>query len=119
MEKNLQMIYLLDFYGEMLHEKQRRIMELYYGDDLSLSEIALAHSMSRQGVRDNIKRAEGQLLQLEEKLGLIARYQRLQPQIEQLLSSAKTLAGMDLSKEARCEIEQIISIAEEMRETAS
>ena len=91
-------------------------MELYYGDDLSLSEIAEMHSMTRQGVRDNIKRAENQLTEMEKKLGLIARYQRLRPQLEELSSLAKSLASKDLPKEARREVERMVSITEEIQE---
>ena len=74
MAKNLEIAYLLDFYGDMLTEKQRNAIDLYYNDDLSLAEIAQAADISRQGVRDNIKRAEQILTELEEKLGLAKRF---------------------------------------------
>ena len=57
--KNLEISYLLDFYGDVLTEKQRDVMEQYYNDDLSLSEIADNFGITRQGVRDAIKRGEG------------------------------------------------------------
>lgn len=60
--KNLEIPFLLDFYGEMLTEKQRNCLAYYYEEDLSLSEIAENEGISRQGVRDSIKRAEAQLL---------------------------------------------------------
>ncbi len=66
--KNLEISLLLDFYGDMLTEKQRNVVELYYNEDLSLSEIAAHSRITRQGVRDSIKRAEGILLDLEESL---------------------------------------------------
>ena len=69
MAKNLEISFLLDFYGSMLTEKQRIMIEYYYNDDLSLAEIADNEGITRQGVRDSIKRAEGQLLELEERLG--------------------------------------------------
>ena len=75
MGKNLQISYLLDFYGDMLTEKQRDAMEQYYNDDLSLAEIAANLDITRQGVRDSIKRGEGILLELEQKVGFAARYQ--------------------------------------------
>ena len=62
MAKNLEISYLLDFYSEMLTQKQREVIEYYYNDDLSLSEIAMNEGITRQGVRDSIKRAESQLL---------------------------------------------------------
>ncbi len=65
--KNLHISALLDVYGEFLSEKQKRIAENYYYDDLSLSEIAENEQITRQGVNDLIKRAEAQLLSYEEK----------------------------------------------------
>ena len=63
MAKNLEISFLLDFYGDMLTDKQRDVVELYYNEDLSLAEIAAHSGITRQGVRDSIKRAEGQLRQ--------------------------------------------------------
>ena len=75
MAKNLDMIMLLDFYGEMLTPKQRDFIDFYYNDDLSLSEIAENIGITRQGVRDAIKRAESQLTEMEERLGFVARFE--------------------------------------------
>ena len=73
--KNLEISYLLDFYGDVLTEKQRDVMEQYYNDDLSLSEIADNFGITRQGVRDAIKRGEGTILVQEgiESLEQLAR----------------------------------------------
>jgi len=70
MAKNLDYAMLLDFYGDLLTEKQRDIMQLYYFEDLSLSEIAENENISRQGVHDAIKHAEQYLDDFEEKIGL-------------------------------------------------
>lgn len=69
-EKNLKLACLLDFYGEVLSERKQSVLSLYYNEDLSLAEIAAEIGISRQGVRDLIKKAEDELLFLEEKLGL-------------------------------------------------
>jgi predicted DNA-binding protein YlxM (UPF0122 family) len=69
-EKNLKLACLLDFYGEVLSERKQSVLSLYYNEDLSLAEIAEEIGISRQGVRDLIKKAEEELLFLEEKLGL-------------------------------------------------
>ena len=69
MAKNYEMAILIDFYGEMLTAKQRDFLEYYYNDDLSLSEIAENEGITRQGVRDAIKRAETQLQDMENRLG--------------------------------------------------
>lgn len=71
MEKNLQYSALLSIYGELLTEKQLETMEYYYDEDLSLGEIAENTGISRQGVRDFIKRAEELLDTYEEKIGLL------------------------------------------------
>ena len=72
--KPLEMSLLFDFYGETLTEKQRELFDLYYNEDLSLAEIAEHAGITRQGVRDSIKRAEHALGEMEDKLGLVARY---------------------------------------------
>ena len=66
---------LLDFYGELLTEKQRECYDLHYNEDLSLTEIAEQSGISRQAVWDNIRRAEAALQDIEEKTGLIRRFQ--------------------------------------------
>ena len=78
MAKDLRISFLLDFYGDMLTEKQREVAQLYYNEDLSLAEIAQFANITRQGVRDSIKRAEGTLLEMEERLGLARRFQEIQ-----------------------------------------
>ena len=73
-EKNLNIGYLLDFYGDVLSERRRDALDFYYNDDMSLSEIAEEMGISRQGVRDLIKKAEEELLFYEEKLGLAKKF---------------------------------------------
>ena len=73
MSKNLLICDLLELYGKLLTEKQSRLLELYYFDDLSLSEIAENEGGSRQGAMDVIKRAEKELLKIEDTLGLYSR----------------------------------------------
>lgn len=84
MSKNLNMSVLMDFYGQLLTEKQRESLEFYYNDDLSLSEIADQLEISRQGVRDFIKRGEKQLSDLEEKLGLAERFADIKDKINEI-----------------------------------
>lgn len=74
MGKNLDIIMLFDFYRGLLTKKQAEAIDLYYNEDLSLAEISEILSVTRQGVRDNIKRAEGIMLDAEEKLGVVSRY---------------------------------------------
>ena len=76
--KDLKISYLLDFYGDMLTEKQQEVIDAYYNEDLSLAEIAEDWGITRQGVRDAIKRAEQQLTEMEERLGLARHFQGIQ-----------------------------------------
>ena len=84
--KDLQIGFLLDFYGEVLSERKRTVLDYYYNDDLSLAEIAEEIGISRQGVRDLIKKAEEELHFYEEKLGLAKRFRNMQTHAEMLLS---------------------------------
>ncbi|MCI8648715.1 MAG: YlxM family DNA-binding protein [Anaerotruncus sp.] len=91
MAKNLEISLLLDFYGDMLTEKQRDVVELYYNEDLSLGEIAAHSQITRQGVRDSIKRAEGILLDLEQRLGLAKRFRQIQDGLDQIARKAREI----------------------------
>lgn len=80
-EKDLSISLLVDFYGAMLTEIQREAIDYYYNQDFSLAEIAELKGISRQGVRDAIKRAEKQLLDYELKLGLYERFHNIKDKI--------------------------------------
>lgn len=84
LNKKLTISLLLDFYGQLLSEKQLEIMDYYYNDDLSLREIAEIVGITRQGVHDTIKRSEGFLEELENKLGLLSRWQSIEEQLEHI-----------------------------------
>ena len=84
MAKNLDITILLDFYGDMLTPKQREFLDYYYNEDLSLSEIATNVGITRQGVRDAIKRAEAQLMEMEDRLGLVKRFKDMQTGLEEM-----------------------------------
>ena len=89
LEKTNQVNLLFDFYAPLLKGKQREYLELYYLDDLSLSEIAEMHEVSRQAVYDHIKRAEKQLFEYEEKLNLTVKHERRQALLNQTLRLAE------------------------------
>ena len=72
MSKDYRILSLYDIYGELLTVKQKAFIEHYYCDDLSLGEIAENEGITRQGVREAVKRAEQTLLDLDEKLGIAA-----------------------------------------------
>lgn len=82
MEKIVEQTMLYDFYGELLTNHQRQIYEDAVLHDLSLSEIAEAHGISRQGVHDLIKRCNKTLADYEKKLHLLEKFLKTKEQIE-------------------------------------
>lgn len=108
-EKDWNISYLLDFYGNILPEKKRSVMELYYNEDLSLAEIAEQIGISRQGVRDIIKKTEEELFFWEEKLGLVKRDLKLRNRAERILSLLPREQNItsDLESEIRSLLEDI------------
>lgn len=74
MEKHFQIIYLLDIYGRLLTEKQQKILNYYYNEDYTLSEIAAEENVSRQAAFDLLRRAENILLEYDSKLNLFDKY---------------------------------------------
>ena len=92
-EDRMRQSLLLDFYGELLTEKQRSCYDLHINEDLSLTEIAEQLRISRQGVWDNIRRAEGALTEIEEKTGLIGRFEQTRRALDELSGRADALAA--------------------------
>lgn len=103
---------LYDFYGQLLTGQQAQAVSLYYNDDLSLSEISSQLGITRQGVRDSVKRAEAQLLKYEEKLGLFERFQ----QTEEGLLRIETLARSLKDNYDTAIADEIISTAKSLHE---
>ncbi len=87
-EKNLAVSDLLCEYAAVLSDRHRELLDFYYNQDLSLAEIAAEVGISRQGVRDGIKKAEEELFFLEEKLHLWQRAISLRAAAKQLLCGA-------------------------------
>lgn len=105
---------LLDLYGDLLTEKERSTLEFYYNDDLSLKEIAdneTAHrrsrkemgldlderdTISRQGVRDTIKRAEAKLIEWDSKLHLSERAERINEAVDLIMKKATEIRDVNI-----------------------
>ncbi|MDE6594129.1 MAG: DNA-binding protein [Oscillospiraceae bacterium] len=106
MEKNLHIALLLDYYGGLLTQKQRDLVDLYYNEDLSLGEIAEQENITRQGVRDSIKRGEQALAEYENILKFAARSAKLLKvaavleTAADLAEAANTAAGKTMLKAA-------------------
>ena len=121
-EKNLEVAYLLDYYGGMLTDKQREVVDLYYNEDLSLAEISEHAGITRQGVRDSIKRAEHALGEMESKLGLVARYgdtERCAGELREEVSRLRALNTDTLhSPEAEAIADRMTALLDQLRQEA-
>lgn len=106
-EKDLRISYLLDFYGDVLTERKKEVLDMYYNEDLSLAEIAEQIGISRQGVRELIKKAEDELLFLEEKLGLAKKMRALRIHADNMMNIANT---EEIPSSLRNEIKEISNI---------
>lgn len=85
MEDRVEISLLMDYYGPLLTEKQKSIMELYYNEDLSLAEIAELNNTSRQAIHDLIKRCYKQFLAYESKLNLLEKSLEKEKKISKFL----------------------------------
>ena len=106
---------LLDFYGELLTEKQRECCELHFNEDLSLAEIAEQCGISRQGVWDNIRRGVASLEEIEEKTGLIRRFSEMQMDLDGLDETVRALLSLPLEAKGRVLAEELQQKIREMR----
>ena len=111
MEKIVEQGILYDFYGELLTEHQRSIYEDAVYHDLSLSEIAEANGISRQGVHDLIKRCDKILLGYEEKLHLVETFMKIKEKVSKIQS-----LSTQLEEEHNPEMQQISRLAQEILE---
>lgn len=115
----MRIAYLYDFYGEILSDKQQLVFEMYYNDDCSLSEIAQQIGISRQGVRDCVKRSETALAEMEQKLGLAGRFEEMLTDIEKIKNNAvvieSTISDTDSIEDIRQRAKQIIRTADELK----
>ena len=104
------MTMLFDFYGELLTERQKEFFDLYYNEDLSLSEIAENNGISRQGVRDIIVRAEAAMQGVEDKTGIIRRFLQMQNHIAAIEDAAAQLKTLNYRQYEDPRIERLTDI---------
>ena len=89
------MTMLFDFYGELLTDRQKEFFDLYYNEDLSLSEIAENEGISRQGVRDVIVRAKAAMQEIEDKTGLIRRFEQFRGHLDAICDAAEEIRTLN------------------------
>lgn len=107
MAKDLSVSILLDFYGELLTDKQQQALDCYYNRDLSLSEIAEDMQVSRQGVRAFIKNGEEHLIEFENKLHLAERFAEISKTADSMEQSVSQLPQSELTKKLSSDISYI------------
>jgi len=99
MDKNIKMSILCQIYGKLLTEKQYQVLDDYYNNDLSLSEIAENLNITRQAVRDNIKKGENKLFEYEEKLDVMKKTIDQEEKIAIILSEINKIESKSSDKE--------------------
>ena len=87
MIKHVRIGILLDIYGSLLTNRQLQILNTYYNEDMSLSEIAEEFNISRQGVLDNVKKGEKKLLEYEEKLHILENQENRKNKLDKVLNT--------------------------------
>lgn len=98
-DKNIKMSILCQIYGKLLTEKQYQVLDDYYNNDLSLSEIAENLNITRQAVRDNIKKGENKLFEYEEKLDVMKKTINQEEKIAIILSEINKIESKSSDKE--------------------
>ena len=111
----LEMTLLFDYYGDLLTDRQRMCFDLRYNQDLSLAEIADELQVSRQGVHDNLNRAEALLRNMEEKTGCVRRDLQCRKAMQIILEKAQLLQN-STDKGVSDLAAEIISVAQELEE---
>lgn len=110
------MAMLYDFYGDLLTDRQKEFYDLYYNEDLSLAEIAENYSISRQGVRDVIVRAEASMTEIEDKTHLIRRFYEMQKELTSIGETISKIDALNQEKLGSAELEELLSA---LKETAA
>ena len=107
--RRIELAWLTAFYGGLLTDKQRQVLALHCEEDLSLAEIAQEAGVSRQGVHDMLTRAAQRLFEMEEKLGMAARFRRM----EEGLEACRALLQEKRYDEAERAIDALIRLDQE------
>ncbi len=111
-QKDMRLALLLDYYGDLLTEQRRLIMELYYCEDLSLAEIAENTGITRQAVRDSIKKGEAELHRIDEVLHLADRMQTIHDRCQSAAERLTEILDILPDGEARTSLSRLIESIE-------
>ena len=105
MEKKVEVSMLCQIYGKLLTDKQYEFIDDYYNNDLSLSEIAENNNITRQAVRDVIKKGEKKLFEYEEKLLIMKKMLKQEKQIQEIINELNKITDTSSDKK----IEKILN----------
>lgn len=114
MDKTFEISFLLDFYGQLLTDRQYEIIDLHYNNDFTLTEIAEQLGISRQGVYDNEKRGRALLNEYESKLGLLSKFCEQKAKAEEVQKSLSDIHLTELSEHNKTIIEQVMQEISEL-----
>ncbi len=106
-ENSIKISILLEIYGELLTDKQYHLLNDYYNKDLSLAEIAENENITRQAVRDNLKKGERKLFYFEEKLCIMKKNRMQEEQIAIILSEINNLTEKSTDNEVADVLEDV------------
>lgn len=106
-ENSIKISILLEIYGKLLTQKQYDCLNDYYNNDLSLAEIAENEKITRQAVRDNLKKGERKLFNFEEKLGIMKKSKMQEEQIAMILSEISSLTENSTDNEIANVLEDV------------
>ena len=107
MEEKVKISILCQIYGKMLTQKQYELINDYYNNDLSLSEIAENNHITRQAVRDIIKKGENKLFELEEKLAFMEKTLKQEKQLQQVLQELSKIEDTSSDKKVAKILERV------------
>lgn len=111
----LQKTMLFDFFGDLLTDKQREYYDLYHNEDLSLSEIAENVGITRQGVYDIIVRAENSMMEVEEKTGIIRRFNEMQVEVAKAISLAEEIKYQAQDDLSACKASELVDLLSSLK----
>ena len=107
MNDKLETSLLYDFYGELLQDSQKKVVELYVNDDLSLSESADLLGISRQGVHDMIRRCNSILSGYESKLRLVEKFLSMRTEVQKIRELALASHESEIARIAEAVLEEL------------
>ena len=99
---------LMDLYSQVLSERKRELLDYYYNEDYSLSEISEITGISRQGIRESVKKSEAELRALDDSLRLVERTQTLEKKVAGVRAQLEGILNSSPDASTRKKLEQII-----------